>query len=154
IRYDDRARTGAEFSFEPVEETMAVRAHVGPEYSWDELKGFLTDARGSIVSAIYEFHAPHIKDAIKARLDAGASLKLVMDNASFTEVKDENDEFDRVETFEGWERAYGNRFERIVAPEGRTGLISDSYHIKVTVREDDTFWLSSGNWKIRSSQPI
>jgi hypothetical protein len=41
-----------------------------------------------------------------------------------------------------------------VAPEGVRGLISDSYHIKVTVREDDTFWLSSGNWKMDSSQPI
>jgi hypothetical protein len=41
-----------------------------------------------------------------------------------------------------------------VAPEGVTGLISDSYHIKVTVRSDDTFWLSSGNWKDGSSQPI
>jgi len=42
----------------------------------------------------------------------------------------------------------------VVAPEGTAGLISDSYHIKVTVRDDDTFWLSSGNWKKGSSQPV
>ncbi len=41
-----------------------------------------------------------------------------------------------------------------MAPEGLRGLISDSYHIKVSVREDDTFWLSSGNWKMDSSQPV
>src|SRR5262249_46148646 len=46
------------------------------------------------------------------------------------------------------------QFTRIVAPEGLQGLISDSYHIKVTVRDDDTFWLSSGNWKGGSSQPV
>ncbi len=34
-----------------------------------------------------------------------------------------------------------------------SGLISDSYHIKVTVRDQDAFWLSSGNWKMGSSQP-
>ena len=43
--YDDDARTGSGFSFDPVEEFMTVRAHVGPEYSWDELNGFLSGAR-------------------------------------------------------------------------------------------------------------
>ncbi|MDA9504965.1 hypothetical protein XI09_09690 [Bradyrhizobium sp. CCBAU 11386] len=33
-------------------------------------------------------------------------------------------------------------------------LVQQSYHIKVTVRNDDKFWLSSGNWKSSSSQPI
>jgi hypothetical protein len=37
-------------------------------------------------------------------------------------------------------------------PEGSNGLIADSYHIKVTVDDDDRLWLSSGNWK-NSSQP-
>src|SRR5262249_41097437 len=56
--------------------------------------------------------------------------------------------------FNRWKTKYGNKFKRVVAPEGLAGLISDSYHIKVTVREDDTFWLSSGNWKKGSSQPV
>jgi PLD-like domain/Trypsin-like peptidase domain len=154
IDYDDNARTGKAFSFEPVEESMVVRAHVGPEYSWDELKAFLGGAKKSLVSAIYEFHAPQIKDAIEARLKDTVSLKLVMDNASFTEVKDEDEEFDRFKVFNDWQKKFKTRFERIVAPEGTAGLISDSYHIKVTVREDDTFWLSSGNWKKTSSQPV
>src|SRR5262249_7367012 len=59
---------------------------------------------------------------------------------------------DRVAVFEDWHDRF--TFNRIVAPEGTAGLISDSYHIKVTVRDDDTFWLSSGNWKAGSSQPI
>jgi hypothetical protein len=154
ISYDDDARTGKGFSFDTVEEAMTVRTHVGPEYSWDELKVFLEGANEALVSAIYEFHAPQIKDSIEARLKDGVSLKLVMDNASFTEVKDEDDEFDRFEIFDQWQKRFKTKFERIVAPEGTAGLISDSYHIKVTVREDDTFWLSSGNWKKESSQPV
>jgi V8-like Glu-specific endopeptidase len=153
IEYDDDARTGEAFSFDPLNEAMTVRTHVGPEYSWDELKAFLAGARESLVSAIYEFHGSHIADAIEDRLAAGASLELVMDNATFSKVKDPDEEFDRVARFESWER-FGDRFERIVAPEGTAGLISDSYHIKVTVREDDQLWLSSGNWKMGSSQPI
>jgi phosphatidylserine/phosphatidylglycerophosphate/cardiolipin synthase-like enzyme len=154
IDYDDGARTGPGFSFSPVDEVMTVRAHVGPEYSWDELKAFLTGANDSLTSAIYEFHAPQIKDAVEARLEAGVSLTLVMDNATFSKVKDENEEFDRIPVFKRWAERFNTRFERIVAPEGTSGLISDSYHIKVTVREDDTFWLSSGNWKKGSSQPV
>jgi phosphatidylserine/phosphatidylglycerophosphate/cardiolipin synthase-like enzyme len=154
IDYDDDARTGEDFSFEPVDEVMTVRAHVGPEYSWDELSAFLSGAKGSLVSAIYEFHAPQVKDAIEARLGDGVSLTLVMDNATFSEVRDEEMEFDRDAVFRAWKTRFTNRFKRIVAPEGRAGLISDSYHMKVTVRQDDKFWLSSGNWKKTSSQPV
>lgn len=155
ISYDDEARTGDKFSFAAVgDEDMTVRAHVGPEYSWQELETFLGEGSGgSLVSAIYEFHAKHIKDAIQARLEDGTALKLVMDNVSFSPVKDGDEEFDRRKIFNGWAKRFGKRFERIVVPEGRQGLISDAYHIKVTVRDDDTFWLSSGNWKAGSSQP-
>lgn len=154
IAYDDGARTGPEFSFTAVDEEMTVRAHVGPEYSWDELNTFLSGANGSLVSAIYEFHAPHIKNALENRLKAGTSLTLIMDNLTFSDVKDEDHEFDRIPTFAAWANKFGSRFKRIVALEGKKGLISDAYHIKVTVRDDDVFWLSSGNWKAESSQPV
>jgi phosphatidylserine/phosphatidylglycerophosphate/cardiolipin synthase-like enzyme len=152
ISYDDDARTGQKFSFAEIEEQMDMILHVGPEYSWEVLKQFLGDAQISMVSAMYEFHAKHIKNAIEQRLKEGVSLKLVLDNATFTAVKDEDSEFDREPTFDRWADKF--TFERITAPEGTGGLISDSYHIKVTVRDDDTFWLSSGNWKAGSSQPL
>jgi len=152
IDYDDDARTGAGFSFAEVNEEMTVRAHVGPEYSWDELKTFLSEAKHALVSAIYQFHAVHIKDVLQDRLTNGVSLRLVMDNATFSKVKDRSEEFDRIPTFKSWEQFDG--FQRIVAPEGTSGLISDSYHIKVTVRDDGVFWLSSGNWTPLSSQPV
>ncbi len=150
VSYDDDARQKKRFSFEPVEQNMTILAHVGPEYSWDQLEAFLSGAKSSLVSGIYEFHGTHIADCLEARLKDDVSLKLVMDNATFIQVKDEDEEFDRGERFAKWDKL---NFERIVAPEGGAGLISDSYHIKVTVREDDTFWLSSGNWKMGSSQP-
>lgn len=150
IAYDDDARTSEKFSFETVSEPMDVLIHVGPEYSWDVLEQFLKEAQGELVSAMYEFHAPHIKDAIEQRLEHGTSLTLVLDNATFSKVKDS--EFDRVDVFDGW--AEQHDFKRVVVPEGTRGLTSDSYHIKVTVRADNTLWLSSGNWKAGSSQPL
>ena len=151
IKYDDDARTGPEFSFTAVSEHMKAILHVGPEFSWDVLKDFLQHADGRMVSAMYEFQGPHIKEAIEARLKAGGSMSLVLDNATFATVR-AADTFDRVKVFEDWAKQF--KFTRIVAPEGTAGLISDAYHIKVTVRDDDTFWLSSGNWKLGSSQPI
>jgi hypothetical protein len=153
ISYDDDARTGEGFSFDRLEEEMTITAHVGPEYSWDQLKRFLDGAKKSLVSAIYEFHGKHIAETLEQRLGAGVDLQLVLDNMSFSKLEKQKLEFERAETFERWEGRFGNRFKRIVAPEGANGLISNAYHIKVTVREDDTFWLSSGNWKMDSSQP-
>src|SRR5262249_4874527 len=109
-------------------------------------------AHGKLVSAMYEFHAPHIKDAIEERLDKGSSMTLVLDNATFSKIKNKKEEFDRVNVFEDWAERFP--FTRPVAPEATSGLTPDAYHIKVTVRDDDTFWLSSGNWKTASSQPI
>ena len=152
IAYDDDARTATRFSFAPVDEQMDVTLHVGPEYSWEVLEGFLKDAQGRLVCAMFEFHAPHVKDALEARLADGASLTMVLDNATFSTVSNPAHAFERVEVFEDWADRF--TFDRVVAPEGTSGLISDSYHIKVTVRDDDTFWLSSGNWKAGSSQPI
>lgn len=154
IRYDDDARTGAAFSFATVNEEMEVIAHVGPEWSWDTLHAFLKKTKKTLVSSMYEFHAPHIKDAIEERLEKGVDLTLVLDGKSFTEVKDEEEEFDRREVFDDWTSRFGDKFTRVVVPMGSNGLISSAYHIKVSVREDDTFWLSSGNWKAGSSQPI
>ena len=45
IEYDDDARKGPKFSFDAVEEEMTVLAHVGPEYSWQELENFLSSTK-------------------------------------------------------------------------------------------------------------
>jgi phosphatidylserine/phosphatidylglycerophosphate/cardiolipin synthase-like enzyme len=149
ISYDDNARTGAGFSFDEVNEAMEIILHVGPEYSWEVLEAFIKDSQGRLVSAMYEFHAEHIADALEERLTNGVGLQLVVDNATFSKA---DNSFDRVARFEQWADDF--QFTRIVAPEGTTGLIANAYHIKVSVRDDDRFWLSSGNWKAGSSQPI
>src|SRR5262249_42630289 len=123
IAYDDDARTGEKFSFAGVNEPMEMILHVGPEFSWDILHQFIAaaPAHGKLVSAMYEFHAPHIKDAIEERLDKGSSMTLVLDNATFSKIKNKKEEFDRVNVFEDWAERFP--FTRIVAPEGTSGLI-------------------------------
>lgn len=154
IAYNDDDRTGEEFSFDWVDEEMKVTLHVGPERSWSTLSEFLSETRRELISSIYEFHAAHIADAIEEQLDEGAKMKLVMARQS-RDPRSGNiprGDFDRSRRFEQWERDFQNRFDRIFVPTGNGGLVATSYHIKVTVRDGKTVWLSSGNWK-RSSQP-
>ncbi|HEX8412207.1 MAG TPA: phospholipase D-like domain-containing protein, partial [Thermoanaerobaculia bacterium] len=154
IAYNDEDRTGKGFSFDWVDEEIDARIHVGPERSWTELLEFLTGTESELVSSIYEFHAAHIADALERELREDTTLTLVMAPQSRDGSHHADGDFVRAERFEKWERKFGQeKFERIFVPTGNGGLVATSYHIKVTVRDRDSFWLSSGNWK-RASQPM
>jgi hypothetical protein len=151
IAYNDEDRTGAGFRFDEVDEAMELTCCVGPERSWSVLSDFIANAKGRMVSSMYEFHAKHIADAIQARLEDGVDMVLVIDNATrVTAAGVKTGDFNRKTVFRKWANNFS--FDRIYAPEGPNGLIANSYHIKVTVDNDNRFWLSSGNWK-HSSQP-
>ena len=155
IAYNDEDRTGEGFSFEWVDEEMKLLLHVGPERSWVVLSNFLADAQNKLVSSMYEFHAAHIADALEQDLNKGASLSLVLATQSRDPKKGviKEGDFDRSETFDRWEQKFQKKFDRIFVPLGAKGLVANSYHIKVTVADEDKVWLSSGNWK-HSSQPV
>lgn len=151
--YNDADRTGAEFSFAPVEEEMTVVCHVGPERSWEVLRAFLDATQGELVSSIYEWHALHVAKAVERELKRDrVAMRLVIDPVSRTGDRAlPPGDFDRNATFARWAKRFP--FQRVFVPKGGGGLVATSYHIKVTVRDGRAFWLSSGNWK-QSSQPV
>lgn len=153
ILYDDAARTGPGFSFAIVEEPMKVVLHVGPERSWKILEEFITSASSELVSSMYEFHAEHIADAFEAPVTGGVELTMVLATQSRNPKSGDIEEgdFDRLERFSRWD-ADAAKFDRVFVPLGSKGLVANSYHIKVTVKDQKLVWLSSGNWK-QSSQP-
>jgi phosphatidylserine/phosphatidylglycerophosphate/cardiolipin synthase-like enzyme len=132
---------------------MTVTAHVGPEQSFAVLEIFLDGARTSLVSAMYQFFASHVADAVDGRLAANVAMTLVLDPLSRDPKQDsvKPGEFDRSDTFARW-RGH-NGFSNIYVRKGNGGLVDSAYHIKVTVRDGTAFWLSSGNWT-KSSQPL
>jgi hypothetical protein len=151
IAYNDDDRTGANFSFGQVNEEMELTCCVGPERSWSVLSGYIANVKGRMVSSMYQFHAEHVADAIQERLENGITMELALDKATrVTKAGVGDGDFNRKTVFGKWARDFS--FDRIYVPQGSNGLIADSYHIKVTVDDDDRFWLSSGNWK-NSSQP-
>lgn len=156
ISYNDAGRTGEAFSFEWLEtEVVGVTAHVGPERSWTVLKPFIEGAKRRLVSSIYEFHAQHVADVVSGQLDKNVAMTLVLArqsrNPSSGEIRP--GDFDRDATFKQWRHRHPHGFQNVYVPTGTGGFVANSYHIKVTVRDDDDVWLSSGNWK-RQSQPL
>ncbi|CAN0289546.1 unnamed protein product, partial [Phaeothamnion confervicola] len=156
IAYNDEDRKGAGFSFNWLSnEQMEITAHVGPERSWPMLKAFISGATDRLVSSMYEFHANHIAQTVSASLDSGVAMKLVLARQSRNPGSGQiaKGDFNRAEVFELWRNQHAGKFENVYVPIGKSGLVANSYHIKVTVRDEDDVWLSSGNWK-RASQPL
>ncbi|MBY3294472.1 hypothetical protein HFO10_00585 [Rhizobium laguerreae] len=157
ISYDDEARSERQFALEPITEEMSVRAHLSPEYGFEELQSFFATATGSLDSAMYEMQGTKIAEMVEDALARGLVMELTADRKSEPPEPGEKTSSDplKVEVsaqFAAWEA--GHQFRYQIVPLGRRGLVASAYHIKVTVDGGGRFWLSSGNWKNSSSQPI
>jgi hypothetical protein len=138
-----------------IEEEMTVLCHVSPDAGWKNLKQFLAGTRRRLTSTMYEFTEPYIVDALRdgvKNVDDG-QLRLILDPGP----NRNGDTLKKDEIRKRLAKALGKRFTfrwAAVPEDGRTtgGFFPNAYHIKVTVRDGDAFWLSSGNWK-RSNQP-
>ena len=110
--------------------------------------------------AMYQFTAPHIFEAVAARSrPRGGQFELVLhpipEKPAKSGVKAHDlDEEDDV--LDPLDKEMGDRFKMswatLISKAHPDGLWASAYHIKVAVRDGDTFWLSSGNWQ-SSNQP-
>lgn len=157
ISYDDEARSERQFALDPVTEEMSVRAHLSPEYGFEELQSFFATATGPLDSAMYEMQGAKIAEMVEDALVRGVAMELTADRKSEPPEPGEKTSSDplKIEVstqFAGWATAHQFRYQ--IVPLGRRGLVASAYHIKVTVDGGGRFWLSSGNWKNSSSQPL
>lgn len=152
IAYDDDARTAPEFALDPVQVELSVLCHVGPERSWEELRGFLAGAGATLDCAMYEFNAEHVATALQDAMGKGVQVRLTLDSLLANRTETDTPLISQAETFKIWKERCGDAFSHTYVPEGAGGLVWNAYHIKVAVRDGTAVWLSSGNWK-PSSQP-
>jgi hypothetical protein len=139
--FEERARPGLyreppNLSLDPVKERMRAIFHVSPDSGFPNLKAFFGRVRHNLTATMFEWEADHISDAIEAAMTPdGNSLKMVTQkkgtSASVRDMKSR----------------IGDKFKHVFASVGAGKLIPSSYHIKVASRDDEEFWLSSGNWK-------
>jgi hypothetical protein len=150
---------------EPVEETLSLICHLSPDCGWPVLSDFLDAVDKSLLVAMYDFTAPHVRDGVRAAVrPAGRTLKLVLDPAlslqdggSGDNPKADDVDEDAIVAY--LRQALGSRFEFVWAAVTHHGKVHDgifpkAYHIKVAARDGTAFWLSSGNWQSSNQPPL
>jgi len=146
----------ADTPLSPVTDTMTVICHASPDAGWKNLKKFLLGTQQRLTATMYEFNATHIRDTLLAALGSEKRMRLILDAGKPDEVPGHSD-ISKNEARRSLQDALDERFTSVwaaVADDHKTtkAFFKNAYHIKVTVRDGESFWLSSGNWK-RSNQP-
>jgi hypothetical protein len=138
-----------------VTEQMTVVCHASPDAGWRILREFLLDTQTRLTSTMYEFNARHVLDVlVEALRDGGRTMNFVLD-AGHQQVG--SNDVSKQHVLNTLTQQLPGRFRFAWAAVGDDNVTSvaffkNAYHIKVSVRDGQSFWLSSGNWK-RSSQP-
>ena len=139
----------------PVNETMRVVCHASPDAGWRILKDFLLGTQTRLTSTMYEFNARHVLEVLVDALgESGRSMSLILDGGH-QQVGPGN--VSKQMVVSTLQQALPGRFRfawAAVEDDNFTtvAFFKNAYHIKVSVRDGESFWLSSGNWK-PSGQP-
>jgi phosphatidylserine/phosphatidylglycerophosphate/cardiolipin synthase-like enzyme len=126
---------------------------VSPDAGFATLSKFLAGAQESLVIGMYDFTSgPLLKDFLDD-LSGNKTLQMVLDNPAPNPTRDQTDS----QTVEELTSSLGRRanIDRALTrsdPFADVWMFPSAYHIKVIVRDGDTFWLSSGNLN-NSNQP-
>lgn len=142
----------------PVTGAMTLTCHVSPDAGWRVLEPFLHGAERKIHLGMYDFTAPHIYRAARALLkQSSVEWQQVLGPNESLPSEDEADstkanDLTEASVVRGLSRVASDRFGNAFAHVGAGKTFASAYHIKVAVRDDDSFWLSSGNWQ-SSNQP-
>lgn len=140
-------------SLAAVTRKLTITCHASPDAGWLELQPFLSNVKKSLTVGMYDFTSDHILKAFLSGM-RNKDLMMVLDHPSPNKTADQSDEQTRADILKAFKNP-GPDFAW--ALEGMDKLVNakifpSAYHIKVAVRDTDTFWLSSGNWN-NSNQP-
>jgi V8-like Glu-specific endopeptidase len=129
--------------------------HVSPEEGWINLNKFLSGTKRSLTIGMYDFGAPHVLNALLEAIDKKhlKEITLVIQPGESVGRGTKKDDYTDEEIVKELKKALGKNFKNAWIKIGRVnGWISTSYHIKVLVKDGESFWLSSGNLQ-SSNQP-
>lgn len=137
---------------------MTITCHVSPDAGWKVLKTFLEGTDRKLHLGMYDFTAPHIYRTARTLLkDSTVEWQQVLGPKESLPKEDYVDstkanDLKESSVIRGLRRVASDRFNNQFAHTGSGRTFASAYHIKVAVRDDRTFWLSSGNWQ-SSNQP-
>jgi hypothetical protein len=138
-----------------VNQVMTVICHSSCDSGFRLLKGFFDRTQESMVSTMYEFTAEHVLDALVPNLEDPKTFEFIFDGKG---KRLGADDLPPADVLDRLNRDVGSRMTFAWAANAQAGRVvsagffPSAYHIKVSVRDGQETWLSSGNWK-RSGQP-
>lgn len=136
-----------------VTNTFTITCSASPDAGWLTLKPFLSTVSSHLTVGLYDFTSQHILETLTQALQGGKGLTLTLDNPPRNPTADQTDSQTRQTLQEtmgdaahlAWALVQTNT----QVPEW---IFPTAYHIKVAVKDGQSFWLSSGNWN-NSNQP-
>lgn len=135
---------------DPIDQVFKVEkpflCHVGPDAGWPVLKPFIEATRTTLSVAMYDFNADYIATTFIETV-RGNKLKAVLTwddsmTAPETVIRGKLKE------------KLAGRLDGAIVQCGAGRRFASAYHEKVAVRDSSAFWLSSGNWSLRSQPEI
>ncbi|MBR0684446.1 phospholipase [Bradyrhizobium manausense] len=123
-----------------------ILCHVGPDAGWPVLKPFIEATEKTLSVAMYDFNADYIAKTFIDTVRGGEiEAVLTWDNGMTAPETQIRTKIRRSlkEQLDGWIVQCGNGYR-----------FANAYHEKVAVRDSSSFWLSSGNWSLRSQPDI
>ena len=142
----------------PVTGAMTITCHVSPDAGWKVLKPFLEGTNSKLHLGMYDFTAPHIYRTTRTLLkESSVEWQQVLGPKESLPTEDDVDstkanDLKESSVVRGLKRVASDRFSNTFAHVGSGKTFASAYHIKVAVRDNRAFWLSSGNWQ-SSNQP-
>lgn len=136
-----------------VTRNMTVIACASPDDGYPVLTGFLAGTRSRLTVAMYDFTSGDLLDAVSNAIKPGAkAFEMVLDHPPKNPTANQTDDVTRQQLIDGDTNAHINWALTRNDPKAEDWIYPTAYHIKVVVRDGDSFWLSSGNFNV-SNQP-
>jgi hypothetical protein len=130
----------------PVTISAKVTAAISPDCGFATLTGFLADTKKALKIGMYDFTSAPILTAFEKDLVGSKTLQMVLDSPAPNPTQDQSDWM----TVQDLNTTMSRRasITRALTRSDHFAAVwsfPSAYHIKVIVRDDDSFWLSSGN---------
>jgi hypothetical protein len=147
-----------------ITDAMTVTCCASPEEGFPQLAPFLDKVSNRFTVAMYDFTAPHVKNALRqAMKKTSGPLRLILDpKVALPSPKQKNTSNKKNDVTEEVVKAalkatIGKRLKFVWAAvtsrdKVTQGIFPSAYHTKVAVRDGKAIWFSSGNWQ-SSNQP-
>jgi hypothetical protein len=134
----------------PINATFKIKkpivCHIGPDAGWPVLRPFLEATKKTLSVAMYDFNADYIaKSFIETVRDKDLQVVLTWDDgmtAPETTIRNK------------LRKSLKDSLDGFIVRCGASRRFASAYHEKVAVRDSNAFWLSSGNWSLRSQPNI